>query len=180
MTVCFAGGSKEPVVTEKQQEYMIETPVTTNPMLIRQPPPEDYYMYAPQVTAEPDSPIMDLFTAYNQEFNERLWLMARFNSGMGILYAGSFFIDMAGGIEPNYNHSSGKIDIEQGLRKTHEITIYFSYQAQGRVFTGTRGSLRFFTFTLSSEQIYSYIVQRRNGIIGFEIAVRETARSEIP
>jgi hypothetical protein len=180
--LCHGAGRKEPVPIERE-EFKVESPADPETTVIRQPPPPPEAstpVYTRPILATPTTPVMDLFTAYYQEFNERLWIMLRLESASGIVYGGSFFFDAAGGIEPNYNRPTGRIEIEQGWRDTWDLTIYFSFQTLPGNLTGTRGSLRFFKLVLSSEQIYSYIVQRRNGVTGFELYVKEIPRSEIP
>ncbi len=79
-------------------------------------------------------------------------------------YWGTFYIENNGRLNPSYQSSAARIEIQNIKITDHEMTVYFLFQYLGNEVSDKIGPERFFFFVVTTEQIEARLKEAEDGL----------------
>jgi hypothetical protein len=97
----------------------------------------------------------------------------------GNLYSGSFMIDKYLNAKAVNNNKNVQMEVVQQIKEEKRLLVYYLYRYPGEPQISA-ARMQYFWFELTSRELFTQIQQKRQGIMGFEIGVKEISAAEIP
>jgi hypothetical protein len=110
-----------------------------------------------------NDPIVGLIIKNNQEFNKTLNFTARIYEQDRDLYCGTFLIDSNINIKAGFEGSGYTVTIEDILLEEKKLQMNYMIKRLDRKTGMPTGNNRHYRCSLTSEDVYNFIQQRRSG-----------------